>query len=242
LTPDDLPGLAKYDKDNPVSVVDRGEKVNIEPRFDPELHFELKKRSRSIAASLEALEVEDGEIRLSRAHRMFMMKSYENLTLPEDEIKSISLTLSGHVPPDWDPEWGLVFWLLGPTGYIGVGAQWYATDWLVLDAGTGFAYFSITGMLGFRFLPVRWRLKPFVGASATGIVFFDSSSEETGTIAGRLGFDIAFYNNRMLLRWEVNVHYFLNGDTWPITKIEMDRVGPASRYVPWTGFAVVILY
>lgn len=242
---DDLPALSQYDEDHPVSVVDQGEQVNVEPRFDPELHLVLKKRSRTIAAGLEHLNVEDGKIHLAKAHVLHALKSYRDLTLSPSEIRSIKLCLSGHVPLEWDPEWGLVFWLLGPGGYLGMGAQWYATDWLSLDAGTSWVvdtagHNGIGGFVGFRFFPVSLRVKPYIGASTSGFVFFKSTDILSATVAGRVGIDIEFYNNRMLFRWELNVQYFLNESGWPVE--HMEKEGQSfSGFLPWTGLAVIVM-
>jgi hypothetical protein len=242
---DDLPALSHYDEDHPVSVVDQGEQVIVEPRFDPELHFVLKKRSRTIAADLEHLKVDDGKIRLKKAHVLLALKSYRDITLSPADIRSIKLSLSGHVPPGWDPKWGLVFWLLGPGGYLGMGAQWYATDWVSLDAGTSWVldtagYDGIGGFVGFRFLPVSLRVKPYIGASTSGFVFFKSTNNISATVAGRVGVDIEFYNNRMLFRWELNVQYFLNKSGWPVEHMEKEG-NSFSGYLPWTGFAVIVM-
>ena len=242
VQPEDLPALARYDKDHPITVVDKGETLNVEPRFEPELHFWLK-RGRTISARLENLRVEDGEIRLVKAHVMYQLKNFTDLRLPHEEIRSINLDLDGYVPPDWDPRWGVVFSLLGPSGYLGMGVQWYALDWLALDAGSSWVLdtggsHGVSGFFGFRVLPTQSRFKPFIGGGITGFIF--SGNDGAGVVLGRAGFDIEVYNNRMLLRYEMNIVYFLNKSGWPIDHFEERGGWPGDKYfLPWMGFAVV---
>ena len=244
VTPDDLPALARYDKDNPITVVDKGEQLYVEPRFDPELYFSLK-RGRTIYARLENLRLEDGEVHLTKAHLKHQLQRYTDIKLSLEGIHSIGLSLSGYVPPDWDPEWGLVLSLLGPSGYLGVGVQWYALKWLALDVGTSWvlgagAGHGITGFFGFRVLPTHSRFKPFMGGGITGFAFPNHGG--AGVVLWRAGFDVEISNNRMLFRYEINVVYFLNKSGFPNDHFEERGGWPCGPYIlPWMGIAMVYM-
>ena len=223
--------------------------MRVEKRFEPKLHFRLKSGV-TFGVRLENMRIEGDKILLNRAYVPLRMSKPVDISLSSNRVDSIELSLRGYVPENWEPEWGLVFWLLGPGGYLGLGAQWYATEWLALDTGTSWVLGAGAGhgmgmFVGFRILPTNSPFKPFIGASTSGFLFFVSGwrgdyVDEAAVVSGRAGMEYGFNNDRLLLRLEINYVYFLNKKGWPNDHFEERGGWPFDDYVlPWMGLAIV---
>jgi hypothetical protein len=211
---EDIPRLSHF-REKPTSfLADNGEQVMVEERFNPRLRLKLKS-GYTVHAPVEMVEVRDEVIHVAKGkfmhHRPFI-----NRTIKISHVESVQISLWGYVPPDWDPTWGLALNLGGMGGLIGVGAQFFPWDWLVIETGIVNSFVLGVGIhTGLRLRPIKLgRFVPFVGGSVLSLIKFAFSSHDEVeaspdvAVCPRAGVDIEFFNGRFLLGFEIDLVLF----------------------------------
>jgi hypothetical protein len=211
---EDIPRLSLF-KEKPAEFVsDEGERVTVEEKFNPRLRMKLRS-GYTLYAPLELVEVRDDVIHLAKGKFMHH-RTFSDRTVPVSHVESVQISLEGYVPPDWDPTWGLALNLGGMGGLIGVGAQFFPWDWLVIETGIVNSFVLGVGIhTGLRLRPIKLgRFVPFVGGSVLSLIKFAFSSHDEVeaspdvAVCPRAGVDIEFFNGRFLLGFEIDLVLF----------------------------------